>query len=323
MNALASLMAPLALLIERFVGYPGPLLARMGHPVMWFGRLIDVLEIRLNSADRTARDRRDNGIIMLALLLLVTLIPAVAIAFLVRSIPFGWIMEAVVATPFLAQKQLGKFVRKVADGLGVSPEAGREAVSHIVGRDTSVLDGAGVSRAAVETLAENASDGVIAPLFWLILLGLPGIALYKAINTADSMVGHLNDRYRDFGWASAKLDDVVNWIPARLTAILFVAACFFVKDASPSSAWRAARRDAGKHNSPNAGWPEAAMAGALGLSLGGPRAYHGEMVDLPTMGDGRSALDADDIRRALKLYGAMLNVAFVVALIVALALIRG
>jgi adenosylcobinamide-phosphate synthase len=323
MTSLAGLLAPLALLIERFVGYPKPVLDRIGHPVMWFGQLIDLLEIRLNSTDRTARDRRDNGIIMLVLLLLATLIPTVVIAFLLRSIPFGWIIEAAIATPFLAQKQLGQFVRKVADRLDVSIEAGREAVSHIVGRDTSTLDEAGVSRAAVETLAENASDGVVAPLFWLILLGLPGIALYKAINTADSMVGYLNERYRDFGWASAKLDDVVNWIPARLTAILFVSACFFVPDASPSSAWQTARRDAGKHASPNAGWPEAAMAGALGLALGGPRAYQGETVDLPTMGSGRSELDAGDVRHALKLYGVMLNVAFVLTLFVGLMLSRG
>ena len=266
-----SFLAPLALLIERLAGYPRPLLNAIGHPVIWFGKLIDFMQIRLNGRDRTARDRRDGGIITLAALLAATLIVTLAVVQVTRHIPQGWILEAILATPFLAQKQLGDFVRKVGEGLDLSLLAGREAVSHIVGRDTTSLDAAGVSRAAIETLAENASDGVIAPLFWLLALGLPGIALYKAINTADSMVGHLNERYREFGWASAKLDDLVNWIPARLTAILFVIACFVVKDASPSSAWAAARRDAKEHSSPNAGWPEAAMAGALGFGLGGPR----------------------------------------------------
>src|SRR5690606_23743679 len=149
-------------------------------------------------------------------------------------------------------------------------------VSQIVGRDPESLDESGVARAAVESLAESASDGVIAPLFWLVLGGLPGIALYKAVNTADSMVGHRNERYRDFGWASARFDDLVNWIPARLTALLFAGAAFWVKGADPERSWTTALRDAGKHASPNAGWPEAAMAGALGFALGGPRSYDGE-----------------------------------------------
>jgi adenosylcobinamide-phosphate synthase len=189
------------------------------------------------------------------------------------------------------------------DSLG----AGREAVSHIVGRDPQALDEAGVARAAIETLAENTSDGVVAPWFFLLLLGLPGIALYKAINTADSMIGHRNDRYRDYGWAAAKLDDAVNWIPARLTALLVTAACFIIPHASPSRAWKMARRDAPRHDSPNAGWPEAAFAGALGFALGGPRSYDGEMIDLPRFGDGKAALVGSDILRALQLYRATLD----------------
>jgi adenosylcobinamide-phosphate synthase len=317
-----TLIAPIALLLDRLIGYPQRLVDRIGHPVIWYGWIIDVLEIRLNSPDRTDRDRRDGGIITLVVLLFVTFLATVLVVQVTRRIPGGWILEAILAAPFLAQKQLGDFVRRVADGLGISLDAGREAVSHIVGRDTSVLDEAGVSRAAIETLAENASDGVIAPLFWLLVLGLPGVALYKAINTADSMVGHLNDRYREFGWASAKFDDLLNWIPARLTTLLFVVACFFVRDASPSAAWQAARRDAGKHRSPNAGWPEAAMAGALGFALGGSRAYDGETLDLPVMGAGRTELNGEDIRKSLGLYRAMLNVVFAVTLVAAVVLLR-
>src|SRR5690606_9209163 len=156
----------------------------------------------------------------------------------------------------LAQKELGRAVGAVADALQSSLAEGREAVSEIVGRDPQALDEAGVSRAAIETLAESASDGVIAPLFWLLVLGLPGIVLYKAINTADSMIGHLNERYRHYGWAAAKLDDLVNWIPARLTLVLVTMACFFVPHASPGMAWTTACRDARKHASPNSGWPE-------------------------------------------------------------------
>jgi len=303
------LIAPLAMLVERFAGYPAALLGIIGHPVIWFGKLIDILETRLNKPEKPDRERREAGIVTLLTLLLATLVASVLVLQITHAIPFGWVIEAILATPFLAQKELGRAVRAVAGALGVSLEDGREAVSHIVGRDPARLDEAGVSRAAIETLAENASDGIIAPLFWLVIFGLPGIALYKAINTADSMIGHLNDRYRDFGWASAKLDDIVNWIPARLTAVLFTTACFFVPKASPSAAWATAQEDAKKHNSPNAGWPEAAMAGALGFGLGGPRAYDGETVDLPTMGKGRRDLNAADIINALHLYDVMLWVA--------------
>jgi len=212
-------------------------------------------------------------------------------------------------------------VAAVARGLRQSLAAGREAVSHVVGRDPQVLDEAGVAGAAIETLAESTSDGVVAPWFWLVLFGLPGIAAYKAINTADSMIGHRNERYRDYGWAAARLDDLVNLVPARLTALMVVVACFFVPNASPGNAWKAAWRDAGKHKSPNAGWPEAAFAGALRISLGGPRAYDGEVVDLPAMGDGTRALASAHIEWALVLYRATLNVLLGFSAVLALALV--
>ncbi len=299
---------PLALIVERWLGYPPPLLAAIGHPVMWFGKLIAFMENGVDKRERTPRQRRDAGIFTVAVLLGVTLVVTVIVQQVLRAIPGGFLIEMLLATALLAQKELGRAVKAVADALFVSLEAGREAVSHIVGRDPQVLDEAGVSRAAIETLAESTSDGVVAPWFWLVLLGLPGIALYKAINTADSMIGHMNERYRDYGWAAAKLDDLVNLVPARLTAVLVVIACFFVPGASPSKAWQAARRDAGKHKSPNSGWPEAAFAGALGLSLGGPRSYDGEVVDLPTMGDGVRMLRPGHIEGALQLYRMTLNV---------------
>lgn len=313
-----ALMPLIALLAERVWGYPLTLFKTIGHPVMWFGKLIDLCDRRMNRPEKDGRLRRDAGTTALLLLAIATLFFTILILEVTSKIPFGWILDGLIASTLLAQKELGRAVRAVADALDISLPAARAEVSHIVGRDPEQLDEAGVSRAAIETLAENASDGIIAPLFWLMIFGLPGIALYKAINTADSMIGHLNDKYRDFGWASAKLDDVVNWIPARICGGLFVLACFLVPKASPTGAWRAMRDDAKKHASPNAGWPEAAMAGALGFALGGPRAYHGEVVDLPRMGSGRAELDARDIRRALSLYWAMLNIATVIVVLITL-----
>lgn len=311
-------LVPLSLLFERIVGYPTRLVAAVGHPVMWFGALISLLETRLNTTSRSPRHLRLAGIVGLVLLLAAVLFTSLAIQQVLRALPFGWVVETLLATTFLAQKELGRAVQAVAEGLEESLEAGREAVSHIVGRDPQVLDEAGVSRAAIETLAESTSDGVVAPWFWLVLFGLPGIALYKAINTADSMIGHMNARYRHYGWAAAKLDDLVNWIPARLTAMLITAACFSVPHANPGSAWATAQRDARKHASPNSGWPEAAFAGALGFALGGPRRYDGELVDLPAFGQGKSRLAASDILRALVLYRATLNVLLGLSIIIAL-----
>lgn len=315
------LIAPLALIVERRFGYPQKLVDMIGHPVMWFGKLISFCEIRLNTSLRSSQQRKLAGIVALGLLLLSVLIVTVGISTILSWLPFGWLIEMLLATAFLAQKELGRAVVAVSEALRQSLAAGREAVSHVVGRDPQTLDEAGVSRAAVETLAESTSDGVVAPWLFLVLFGLPGIALYKAVNTADSMIGHLNARYRDYGWAAAKLDDVLNWIPARLTAILITAACFFVPGASPSKAWETARRDARKHDSPNAGWPEAAFAGALGFQLGGPRAYGGEVINLPAFGTGKSALGASDIMLALLLYRRTLDVLLVLSAALAVMLL--
>lgn len=312
------MLAPLALLIERVVGYPPVLLGLVGHPVTWMGALIGWLEARLNQGGR----RRAKGVLMLALLLGSCLAASLLIVAATRRVPFGWVAEAVLASSLLAQKELGRAVKLVADKLGLSLASGREAVSRIVGRDPDALDESGVAKAAIESLAESTSDGVVAPLFWLFVAGLPGIVLYKAINTADSMVGHRDRRYGEFGWASARLDDAVNWIPARLTALLVAGAAFLTRRTDPEGAWSTALRDARKHASPNAGWPEAAFAGALHISLGGPRAYGGEVHELPAFGEGRAELAASDILSALVLYWVAMNLLLGIAIGLGLALWR-
>jgi adenosylcobinamide-phosphate synthase len=292
--------------------------AVLRHPVVWMGALIDRLDRALNRETLPGPARKRNGVFALIVLLIVVGVPTALIGGALRVLPCGWIIEAILATALLAQKQLGRAVAAVADGLDRSLAEGRKAVSEVVGRDPEALDEAGVARAAIETLAENASDGVIAPLFWLLVLGLPGIALYKAVNTADSMIGHKSPNYLDFGWASARFDDVLNWVPARLTGLLLVMAAWLLPGANAAAAWETMLSDAKKHDSPNAGWPEAAMAGALGFALGGPRAYDGEVHELPTMGGGRADLDAGDIRRALKLYGVLLNLTLAMCVVLAI-----
>lgn len=282
------------------------------------GALITWLEARLNGGN----SRRIKGIAMLLLLLLTVLAAGLLVVAITRRIPFGWVLEALLASTLLAQKELGRAVKAVADGLNLSLNSGRRAVSQIVGRDPEKLDKSGVAKAAIESLAESTSDAVVAPLFWLFVGGLPGILLYKAANTADSMVGHKNERYAEFGWASARFDDLVNWIPARLSALLVAGAAFLVRRADPEHAWAMALRDAKKHASPNAGWPEAAFAGALGFRLGGPRSYEGEIHDLPAFGDGRDDLKAGDILRGLELYWMAMNLLLAFAIVLALVLWR-
>ena len=304
------MIALLAAVVERLVGYPHWLVDRIGHPVIWIGRLIEAEDRRLNDAEKSFQSRRARGVVAIAVVVLAVLVVALGIQSLLRFVPFGWVIEVLLASSLIAQKGLRDAVIAVARALGDEGiEGARRAVSHIVGRDTRELDEAGVSRAAIETLAENASDGVIAPLFYLAVFGLPGAAVYKAINTADSMIGHRDERYEAFGWGAAKLDDLVNWIPARLTAVLFALAARGMPGADGDAAWAAVRRDAANHASPNAGWPEAAMAGALGFGLGGPRSYEGATVDLPAMGDGRRELAAQDIVTAIGLYDRAMLIA--------------
>jgi adenosylcobinamide-phosphate synthase len=293
----------IAMLIELCLGYPSALLRAIGHPVTWIGRLIAWLDRTFNRETATAHARRAAGVGAILILLGVV----GALAFLAQSallrLPFGLLAAGLVASTLIAQRSLHRHVADVAGALetgGVA--AGRQAVAHIVGRDTDALDAAGVARAAIESLAENFSDAIVAPVFWLAIGGLPGAALYKAINTADSMIGHRTSRYEAFGWAAARLDDLLNLPASRLSSLLLVAAAALSRNGSAEAAWRAVRRDAGKHRSPNAGYPEAAMAGALGLSLAGPRVYSTALVEDALMGDGRREANAADIRRALVLY---------------------
>ena len=293
----------LALLLELIFGYPDRLVRAIGHPVTWMGALIGALDRGLNRDTASPAARRLAGAV--AVLILIAAVGTVA--FLLgrglSGLRFGWIAAALLASTLLAQRSLHEHVRRVATALdeaGIA--AGRAAVSHIVGRDAEALDEAGVARAAIESLAENFSDGVVAPTLWMAIGGLAGAATYKAINTADSMIGHRTPRHAAFGWAAARLDDLVNLPASRLSALLIITAAGLTTGASPAGAWRAVRRDAHRHRSPNAGYPEAAMAGALGLMLAGPRIYGGATVDDAMMGDGRRNADAADIRAALRLY---------------------
>jgi adenosylcobinamide-phosphate synthase len=312
-----------ALIIEDLFGYPAALFRRIGHPVTWIGALISRLDGAMNREQDGFARRKAGGILAIIIVAGAAAGAGLAVqALLFALLPFPAAILAcgLLASTLLAQKSLRDHVKAVETGLDMGIEAGREAVSHIVGRDTRRLDEAGVARAAIESLAENTSDGIVAPAFWCLLLGLPGIALYKAVNTADSMIGHRSDRHLAFGWAAARLDDLLNLPWSRLNALLIVAGALVTPHASPARAFTSAWRDAGRHQSPNAGWPEAALAGALGFKLGGPRDYDGEKLDLAVMGEGRSMLSPGDIAAALRLQRTtMLIMTGMIALAFALA----
>ncbi len=304
-------LALLAMLIELVIGYPDRVFRTIGHPVTWMGALIALLDRALNrqtagSAPPVALARvarRINGIVAVFLLLGIVGSISFVLGDALFRIPYGIVAAALLGSTLLAQKSLHRHVAEVADALERDAlPAARLAVAKIVGRDVANLDAAGVARAAIESLAENFSDGVVAPALWMSIGGLPVAALYKAINTADSMIGHRTPRYAAFGWAAARLDDLVNLPASRLSALCLVAAAAFNPEASAANAWRTMWRDAAKHRSPNAGYSEAAMAGALGLSLAGPRLYAGVRVDDDLMGDGRRDAKSSDIRAALALY---------------------
>jgi adenosylcobinamide-phosphate synthase len=296
-------LAALAVAIEACVGYPQGVFRAIGHPVTWIGSLIALADRRLNHADRSFAYRRVMGFFALALLLALAWSAATLFSLGLAGLPraAGFALTALIASSLIAQRSLDAHVRAVADALDAGLEAGRAAVAKIAGRDVASLDEAGVARAAIESLAENFSDGVVAPAFWLALGGLPGGVCYKAINTADSMIGHRTPRHAAYGFAAAKLDDLVNYVPARLSVLWIVIAALPTSGTSPKAAWRTVRRDARRHPSPNAGWPEAAFAGGLGARLGGPRVYAGVTIDDAWIGSGK-APSSKDIRRALRLY---------------------
>jgi len=308
-----------ALALDAAVGDPSWLYRAVSHPVAVFGRLVAAGEARLNGAEASARARLVRGGVLGVALAAGAGAFGWALESVLMRAPGGWIMEAVVASTLIAGRGLHDHVRAVAAGLDSGLKDARAAVAHIVGRDPASLDAAGVARAAVESTAENLSDGVVAPVVWFAIFGLGGLAAYKAINTLDSMIGYRSARYRAFGKLAARLDDVANWAPARLSGVLLVMAAALLPGASPRGAWRAMARDAPRHRSPNAGWPEAAMAGALGFALGGARRYGGETVMDRWMGDGCANLGAAEVRRALRLYLSANGVLAVMIAVLAVA----
>nr|WP_235971395.1 adenosylcobinamide-phosphate synthase CbiB [Palleronia pontilimi] len=273
-----------ALLLDAALGEPRWLWDRAPHPAVLMGRLIGWCDARFNRPPA-----KPAGIATVAALV----VGAALAGRVIEVLPGGALWSLLLAAILLAQRSLADHVRAVATALRRSTDEARHAVAQIVGRDTDAMDGAAIARAAIESGAENLSDGVVAPAFWFALAGLPGLLVYKIVNTADSMVGYRTPRHADFGWAAARLDDVLNWIPARLTALLIL-----LSHGRPGL-WRRVLRDAPLHRSPNAGWPEAAMAAVLGVALAGPRSYDGQLRDFPFVGpEGHRDAGADDIERA-------------------------
>lgn len=296
---LAALAA--ALVIDRLVGDPRWLWSRVPHPVVVMGRLIQWLDRRWNIEGEAAATRRLWGIAVAAVVILGGLVVGLALHLAFTAVPFGYVLEGIGVAILLAHGSLLDHVRRVADALATAdPDSARRAVAEIVGRDVRALEESGIARAAIESLAENFSDGVVAPVFWYVLLGLPGLIAYKTVNTADSMIGHRSPRHLAFGWATARLDDALNLVPARLSALLIALAG--LPRGAVLRAIRTAWRDASSHASPNAGWPEAAAAGALGVALGGPRSYEGRAVAGTWLNPtGRRDIGAKDIRAGLRL----------------------
>lgn len=288
----------IALLLDAVLGEPRWLWRRLPHPVVAVGRMITWGDQTFNQG----RMRRLKGALFIATLSFL----AIFLGRLIELLPLGWLWSILGAAILLAQKSLSQHILAVADALRGSVDQGRETVAKIVGRETGAMDEPAIARAAIESAAENLSDGVVAPALWFLVGGLPGIIFYKVINTADSMIGHRTPRYREFGWAAARLDDVLNWLPARVTALL----CALTHPGH--GGWRRVWSDAGHHRSPNAGWPEAAMAGILGVALSGPRAYHGNITTDPFLNpDGAKNISAIHIEAAVeaiwRIWGAVVG----------------
>jgi len=301
-----------ALALDAMVGWPDRLYARIGHPVTWLGALIEALDKRFNRDAWLAWTRRLAGV---GVAIGVTALIIVIGAGLQAVVPEGGasvLLVGVLAWPLVAARSMYDHIVNVARPLAADDvEGARKAVSLIVGRDPNQLDAAEIRRSTLESLAENTSDGIVAPLFYGVIFGLPGIMAYKAINTLDSMIGHRNERHGDFGWAAARLDDLVNLIPARLTGLIFA---LVGKRTRP--AFRVMGRDAANHRSPNAGWPEAAMAGALGVRLSGPRSYGDHVADEPWLNGDSPDPAQNDLAEGLALFRrAMFAVAGVLAVL--------
>ncbi len=297
-----------ALLLDALVGDLRWVFKIVPHPIVILGRLIGVLEAKLNRARRSDKHRLVCGGIVVVFISALSLGIGVGLTVVVETYRL-WVLELSIVTILVSQRSLYVHVRAVAVALDSDDLASaRRAVAHVVGRDPEKLDTGGVARAAIESLAENFADAVIAPVFWYLVFGLPGLLFCKAVNTMDSMLGYRSERYLMFGRIAARLDDGVMWVPARLSALFLIIAGLVAPAGRPMEAIRVIKSDAGKHPSPNAGWPEAALAGALGFALGGPRHYAGGQEETAWIGAGRANLNADDINRALYLFvGACLT----------------
>ena len=304
----------MALALDALAGDP----RRLPHPVRLMGWLTGLLDRALNRERLGGGARVFLGAVAVVLVVGASAAAGWAVAHYVAALAWGWLAELALVAMLLAQRTMCEHMVRVARALDTGAEPARDAVRHIVGRDVRALDEHAIARAAIESGAENYSDGVVAPAFWYLLLGLPGLCAYKAINTMDSMIGHRSPRHRAFGRAAARLDDAVNWVPARIAGGLVGLAAAFVPGCAPGRAWRAMVRDAPKHSSPNAGWPEAAMAGALGLALLGPRRYEGEAAgDDAWLGDGRAEATADDLRRTVRVFAVACALVAVLAAAIA------
>jgi adenosylcobinamide-phosphate synthase len=293
----------LGLALDAALGDMRFLFRAVPHPVAALGALIATLEARLNRETRGPRERRRRGALVVAVVVALALAAGWLLHRACAAWRWGWLAEGAAIGVLVAQRSLHDHVAAVGRALAAGDLGrAREAVAHIVGRDPAGLDAAGAARAAIESLFENFADGVVAPVFWYALLGLPGLCALKAINTLDSMIGHRSERYRAFGEAAARLDTAVMLIPARLAGAIVALAAASVPGGNPFAGLRMMWRDAAKHRSMNAGWPEAAAAGARGRALAGPRRYGATMVDDPWIGDGRARLTHDDVARALRLF---------------------
>ena len=296
------LMLIAAIALDALVGDPDWIWRRLPHPVTWFGALIGFCDRTFNRDTAAPCVRRVAGVAVVIALVAIGWFAGVLVERLVVMLPYGFVLIPVIASIFLASRSLYDHVARVLNAFHMGGlEAAREAVSMIVGRDPESLDKSGVTRAAIESTAENFSDGVVAPALWFAVFGLPGLFAYKMINTADSMIGHRSVRHEAFGWAAARLDDLVNLPASRLAGFLIAMAAPFVGGTIKQS-MLVMLDDARKHRSPNAGWPEAAMAGALGIALAGPRRYGTRVVEDPFLYDaGRHEAGPGDISRALKI----------------------
>ena len=296
----------IALVLDWFFGEPQALWSRMPHPIVLFGKAVSFADQRLNISVESEQVRYKKGALAIFVLILVALLAGLVLTWIVSAFSFlGWIIEVFIVFVLLAQRSLYEHVGAVSEGLKARGlEGGQDAVGLIVGRDPKTLDKSGVSRAAIESLAENFSDGVVAPAFWYAVFGLPGILVYKMINTADSMIAYRNEKYLWFGRATAHVDDLANWLPARLSALIIAAGAGMLRGKNALiNALGCAWREAGLHRSPNAGWPEASMAGGIHIALGGPRQYAGEEVLQPYLNaSGKRYLEAADIDHALDVF---------------------